>query len=247
MRKLSVIVPAHNEEKTIGDFVEALSSILEKLLGKRVLQDYEIIVLDDGSTDKTGTILKSIENSKLRIISNNYASGIHKAFERLYSEACMEWVLLVPGDAQWPVSEVEKLIIFHFGPSMTIPTVTRRRIKSGYSPIRIVVSSGFSLFAKYFLKSLSQPDPGSIKVLPREVVNLGYISNSVLVEIEKMLCCEVMYGELRQFEIDIVPRVYGSSSAITLKTLKPILIDCCKMVISYKILGERLTNEESGR
>lgn len=246
MSTLSILIPAHNEEETIGEFVEAISLILTKLSANGVLEDYEVIILDDGSIDRTTSILQEIETGRTRVIFNHSASGIHKAFLQLYSEACMEWILLVPGDAQWPASEIERLLLFHFQAISPLPTVTRRRAKSGYSPVRVFVSASFGWFAKRFLRSLTYADPGSIKILPRIVADLNYCSNSVVIEIERMMYCEDEFGELREFKIEIVPRVYGSSSTITFRTLKPILFDCCKMIIVYKLLGKSVTKNKRG-
>ena len=240
VKTLSIVIPAHNEEKTISEFVSSLSLAMIRISGSGFLFDYEIIVLDDGSTDKTSSILREIAHEKTRVIFNSSASGIHRAFLQLYSEACMEWILLVPGDAQWPASEIERLVLYHFKTSPIIPTMTTRRHKTGYSPVRLFVSSCFGNFAKYFLKSFKQADPGSIKILPREVASLNYICNSVLIEIERMMYCEENFGKLNQLEVDIVPRIYGSSSTITLKTLRPLLNDCFKMFIFYKLLRRRL-------
>ena len=54
--KISVIIPVYNEEKVIGSCLESLA--------KQTYKDLEIIVIDDGSTDKSVAI---IENSKLKI------------------------------------------------------------------------------------------------------------------------------------------------------------------------------------
>jgi glycosyltransferase involved in cell wall biosynthesis len=241
MTSLSVVIPAHNEEKTIGEFVKSISLMMKKLLEDRVLEDYEIIVLDDGSTDGTNCILQQIEYERTKVIFNGYASGIHKAFLQLYSEALADWILLVPGDAQWPASEIEKLIIFHFEPKLPMPTVTRRKVKAGYSSFRLLASTSFGLFAKLFLRKPNQVDPGSIKILPKEVATLNYKCNSVLIEIERMRYCEVRFGKLRELEVEIVPRLYGSSSTVAFETLRPILMDCCKMLIFYVLCGKDLT------
>ena len=240
MRTLSILIPAHNEEVTIQTFVSALSVSLESFLEKRVLDDYEIIILDDGSTDKTPEILGRIELSRARILYSLSASGIHGAFMRLYAEARMHWILLVPGDAQWPASEIEKLIRFHFMLDEPVPTSTIRREKYGYSWARLWVSSAFGYFANIFLNLDKLPDPGSIKVMPSETIRLDYICNSVLIEIERMMSSKLIFGTLREFQIETVPRVYGSSSAMSIKTLKPILVDCCKLILFYKVLGKQL-------
>lgn len=247
MNTLSVVIPAHNEEATIGKFVSDLATILNRLIECKRIAQYEIIILDDGSSDNTSSILQRLESlPRTRLLFNKTASGIHGAFLKLYNEAKMEWVLLVPGDAQWPAEEIEKLIDFHFKSEILLPTITKRKFKSGYSKLRIIVSFVFGNFAGFFLRTSESPDPGSIKILPRRIADFGYISKSVTIEIERMIIAENTFGKLQEFEISVVPRIYGNSSSITWKTLKPILLDCCKMLYVYKVLSKIpiLTSEE---
>lgn len=66
---VSVVVPAHNSEAYIRD---ALSSLLDQTLG-----DFEIVVVDDASTDATGPIVKAYadRDPRIRLISRSTASG----------------------------------------------------------------------------------------------------------------------------------------------------------------------------
>lgn len=64
--KISAIIPAHNEEKTI-------SSVIDVLLNVKIID--EIIVVDDASTDTTSSIVKKYENVKLINLSKNLGKG----------------------------------------------------------------------------------------------------------------------------------------------------------------------------
>jgi glycosyltransferase involved in cell wall biosynthesis len=72
--KLSIIVPAHNEEQYIG---KCLSSLLNQ-----TYKNYEIIVVNDGSTDRTEAIVKELQkrNKKIKLIS--FKEGHSAAFAR---------------------------------------------------------------------------------------------------------------------------------------------------------------------
>lgn len=68
MNKISVIIPVYNEEKTILEIIKKVDSIkIPK----------EIIIVDDGSTDKTRDILKNVKNKNVKIIlqPRNYGKG----------------------------------------------------------------------------------------------------------------------------------------------------------------------------
>jgi len=63
MTKVSVIIPAYNETQTIGDLVSRI---------RNLYPDFEIIVIDDGSTDDTGAVAK---NSGAAVYSHPYNIG----------------------------------------------------------------------------------------------------------------------------------------------------------------------------
>ncbi|WP_375514625.1 glycosyltransferase [uncultured Nostoc sp.] len=72
VKTLSIVIPAYNEEDCIVQTVQAISQILEQ--GKI---DYEILVVNDNSKDKTEELLQQMnsQNHKLRYVNNYYPNG----------------------------------------------------------------------------------------------------------------------------------------------------------------------------
>jgi dolichol-phosphate mannosyltransferase len=70
--KLSVVIPAHNEEGSIGDTVAAL---VEALRGERI--DFEILVVDDSSTDRTRAVVEGLSQADSRVgyLRSHYPRG----------------------------------------------------------------------------------------------------------------------------------------------------------------------------
>ena len=66
--KISVIMPAYNSEQYIA---EAIESILNQ-----TFSDFEFIIINDGSTDKTADIVRSYDDSRIRFIDNSVNQGI---------------------------------------------------------------------------------------------------------------------------------------------------------------------------
>ena|SRR3989338_683948 len=72
--KVSIIIPAHNEQRRIGKTLKVYSEYFEKLRKERIL-DYEIIVSINATTDKTKDIVKSFQKSNKRILYLDLIQG----------------------------------------------------------------------------------------------------------------------------------------------------------------------------
>ena len=66
MSYISIIIPAYNEENKIKDTLESIKDIKEI---------DEIIVVDDGSSDKTSEVAKSVESQKINVITQSKNRG----------------------------------------------------------------------------------------------------------------------------------------------------------------------------
>jgi dolichyl-phosphate beta-glucosyltransferase len=102
----SVIIPAFNEEKRLPAYLEEIIVYFD---GRR--QRYEIVVVDDGSQDDTGTAVGSLRDSyhALRLVRLPYNRGKGYAVRTGMLEAVGELRLFADADGATPIREVEKL------------------------------------------------------------------------------------------------------------------------------------------
>ncbi len=103
--KLSVIIPAHNEEKRIGETLMATDAYLEKQN-----YEYEIIVVDNNSTDKTDSVAHDLfETSvqKARLIKEAIP-GKGAAVRAGVQNAKGDYIIFMDADNATPISEIEK-------------------------------------------------------------------------------------------------------------------------------------------
>lgn len=93
MKKFSVVIPAYNEEEIIGSLIDELKDVF-KIWG----QNLEIIIVDDGSTDKTRKIIKSKKNIKLIGFDRNY--GQSYALDAGIKKASGNYIITMDADGQ---------------------------------------------------------------------------------------------------------------------------------------------------
>ncbi|HDM10888.1 MAG: glycosyltransferase family 2 protein [Deltaproteobacteria bacterium] len=103
---LSVVVPVHNESENIAPLI---SEIRDALDGKL---NYEVVYVDDGSTDDTLEILRSIAGqfSRLRIIRHQECFGQSAAIWTGIKEARGRWIATLDGDGQNDPKDILKII-----------------------------------------------------------------------------------------------------------------------------------------
>ncbi len=103
---LSVIVPAYNEEHRLSRTIRELSSAIEKM---RIA--YEIILVDDGSSDTTLEIMKTLEKElpNVAVIGNERNMGKGHAVKKGMLAARGSWRLFMDADNSTPFSEFRKI------------------------------------------------------------------------------------------------------------------------------------------
>lgn len=98
MPLISVIIPAYNSEKTIRETLESVF--------KQTFSEYEIIIVDDGSKDRTLKIVSTIKDPRLKVFS--YPNGgISVSRNRGISHALGEFIAFLDHDDLWTADKLE--------------------------------------------------------------------------------------------------------------------------------------------
>lgn len=104
---ISVVLPAHNEEENIKRTVDNCVLYLENRVG-----EYEVIVVNDGSVDRTGDIVKELSsaNSKIILVNHDVNRGYGSALRSGFDAAALEYIFFMDSDGQFNIHDLDRLL-----------------------------------------------------------------------------------------------------------------------------------------
>jgi glycosyltransferase involved in cell wall biosynthesis len=178
---ISLLVPAYNEEATLAAAVSRAQKAV-----RTCTDDYEIVLLDDASRDKTAEIsrqLAAADPHHIRALRHETNRGIAATFEDLYRAASKDYVFLVPADNEFPPEVLEKIV-----PMLShCDVVLCRRTQKPYTTWRKFVSGAYRRLPR-LLFGVDLHDAGSIKCVRREIFEqIPVASQGVFVEAERLI------------------------------------------------------------
>jgi len=217
----SIIILAFNEEDSIAFIINQSIEILNQ-----ISDDFEIIVIDDGSTDDSGKIIDSIKSDHLIIHKNKKNIGIGPSLRLGYSIASKENVLMIPGDAQFDVNE---LIPFQEIPENTIVAFYRDTKGVQYNFYRNSLSAINKMVNRFFL-GLNMRDVNWVKIYKNnnlKEINIQVYSSLVESEICAKLSSSV---KILEFESRYLKRMGGSPKGSSLKIVRKAMKDTVLLI-----------------
>lgn len=129
---VSIIMPSWNTGKFIG---ESIQSVLNQ-----TYKNWELIIVDDCSTDNTDEIVASFNDERIRYFRNDKNSGAALTRNRALREARGEWIAFLDSDDLWMPKKLEKQIAFMKEKGYTFSFTEYEKIDEESKPLNIYVS-----------------------------------------------------------------------------------------------------------
>jgi glycosyltransferase involved in cell wall biosynthesis len=209
-RSISVFFPAYNDEGSIALMVKQALALLPRLT-----DDYEVIVVNDGSSDGTAAVLDELARSepRVRVIHHPQNRGYGGALRTGFQSATKELVFYTDGDAQYDVNELAGLI-----PLLReeVDVVNGYKLKRSDNRRRIVLGELYKRLARLFFGLPICDVDCDFRLLRRSA-----IQSIELVSTSGVVCTEMVYKLHRagyrftEAPVRHYPRLHGQSQFFT--------------------------------
>lgn len=205
---LSVVVTAYNEEECLEIFI---SELLEFLNAQS--QQFEIIIVDDGSTDDTPNIIDKLQHQfktikALRLEKN---TGMGAALKAGFNYARLDWITFFPADGQIKPTELMAMAIAVL--NQDLDCVSSVYFKRNYNLKRKIISAVIHNLTKFILGR--DPQTQGIYMLKRSVYEaLDLYSNTFLFNLELPVKVQKAGYKFTSVKIRLSPRIAGVSKAM---------------------------------
>jgi len=219
INKVLIMIPAYNEEKTVGEVVKSTRTLYPK---------FKVVVIDDGSEDQTA---QNAEEAGADVVSLPFHCGGSVAIQTGYLLAMnhnYEYTVKIDADGQHKPEEISKMLdpLINDEADVTVGSRYLRLNMSEGSMVkdggRVFSSSLVSLLRKTEITDVTSGmrawNRKAIRTLLPIYLERGLIEDSVFWVVETFLLSKKGL-ELKEVPIEVLPRRYGKSKSFTLNKM----------------------------
>ena len=206
-RRISVVLPAYNEAENIETQVRNVDDVLRDLR----FDEYEILVVDDGSSDATRAICEALVSDvpKLRVIVHETNRGYAQALRSGFTEAALPLVFYTDADNQFDVRELKNLL----AAIDDYDLVCGFRIYRFDPFSRLVLSWGYNLLVRILFRIRVRDVDCAFKLFRREIFDRIHIeSKKFFVDTEILAKASKLGMRMTEIGVRHLPRTAGEST-----------------------------------
>lgn len=237
---LSIFFPAYNDAGTIASL-----ALIAHMTAREITDDYEVIVVDDGSPDHTGELLDemALHFPWLKVVHHQKNRGYGGALRTGFETASKELVFYTDGDAQYDPREL-RLLHDAFGPDVDF--VNGYKIGRSDPLHRIVIGRVYHWFVRTVFGLRLRDVDCDFRLMRREVFRKVALTRS-----SGVICVELMkkvqdHGfRLREVPVHHFHRSYGKSQFFNFPRVARTLLDLTRLWFELVLRKEHLRAPEA--
>ncbi len=215
LSSLSIILPCYNEEKNIKTMVLAAENI-----SKKIAKDFEILVINDGSTDKTEKIALKLSDKikQLKVITQEN-QGYGGALKTGFKNTSKDWIFFTDADLQFNLNELLKFLSH----TDNFDFIFGYRINRADGFYRLLIAKMLKIWNKLWLNfplNIKDIDCAFKLMKRKSFESIGPIySSGAMISTEFILKINKKGYKIKQIGVKHYPRIYGHSTGSNFKVI----------------------------
>ncbi len=229
---LSAFFPAYNDAPSLPGLIGKTFAVLREHVA-----DFEVIVVNDGSHDRTGEVLAELQREhgpQLRVVTHAQNRGYGGALRSGFAAATREWVFYTDGDGQYDPCEIPALLALA---RPGIGLVNGYKLERRDPAHRIWIGSTYNFCARLLFRIRLRDIDCDYRLIRREVLeklHLGCTSGTICVELVRKL--ELSGCGVAETGVHHYPRLHGHSQFFRLRSLAATFMQLLRLWVRLVIL-----------
>lgn len=212
---ISAFFPAYNEEANVAKLTSILLNVL-----RDVAFDYEVIIVNDGSSDRTGEIARELcqKDAHVRVVEHKSNQGYGAAVRSGLEATRLDWVFFTDGDGQFDVKEIAKFLPY----LNDYKVIIGYRIKRQDNFIRGLNTRGWMGLTKFLFPQLRDIRDYScaFKFFKKEILNnITFKTTGAMISMELLLNIINRGYQIKQIGVQHYPRQAGKQTGANIKVI----------------------------
>jgi|SRR3989344_8136303 len=219
VEELSVFLPAYNEEQNILKVIKNVKEVL-----KKIAKNYEIIVVDDGSIDRTAEEVLKIRD--VRLISHQRNLGYGAALKSGLSNSRYELIVFIDADLQFDFKEINKFLDYIEDYDLVIGFRKSRADKL----VRKLNARIYSLLLNLIFNLNVRDVDCGFKLVRREIFKeIKLESDGALISAELLIKARKKGFRIKEIEVSHFPRILGKQTGANPKVILKTFFEIIKL------------------
>jgi glycosyltransferase involved in cell wall biosynthesis len=229
LQSLTAFFPCYNEEENVRLMVEQLKEVLPQ-----VAEKYEILIVNDGSNDKTAEVADQLakKDSHVKVIHHDKNCGYGASLRSGFDAARYEWVFFTDGDMQFDVSQLKRFIPYTKNYNVIIGYRERRADGS----VRALNARLFKLYIDLLFRLHVKDIDCAFKLLRRDLIQaLPLQSTGAFTSSEFLYRLKKQGHKFFQLPVAHFPRQYGTPTGNHPKVIVKAGIEALMLYLNMKV------------
>jgi glycosyltransferase involved in cell wall biosynthesis len=232
---LTIFFPMWNEELCIRTAISAAQEVCEELCAKHEIVDYELLIINDASTDSTGAIADELasSNPKIRVIHHPRNRKLGGSLKTGFAAAKGELILYTDADAPFDLAELHKACRLMRVYNCDIVTAYRHD-RTSEGPRRTIYTFVYNWIIRVLFGVYLRDINFAFKLYHRRIFrHVQLVSEGSFISAELLVRASRLGYRIMQFGVDFFPRIRGVSTLSSPSVIVKILLEL--MTLWYQL------------